>query len=254
MKGFKWVAWGFALLVAMLPAHATQASSAQAIQEMRSLGFSVCANILVYFNENGSPYELRNKQAYLQGMTRLQSLAASQRLEDVSAELSRLQSSVADTAELPQSEVELRRTSPGYTRWLLPVVDSHARLQELLDAHYRRIDNAEELQSSLHALSRDIGQLLLGYQIASFSRLGAEQWVMSAQQVLDQDQRVLDSFTGLSSLNPAVEKQLADPARQYAFSREQLFNQSGRWMPNGVGRYLGMAMLKIDQAAIELTK
>lgn len=55
MKGFKWVAWGFALLVAMLPAHATQASSAQAIQEMRSLGFSVCANILVYFNENGSP-------------------------------------------------------------------------------------------------------------------------------------------------------------------------------------------------------
>ena len=43
---------------------------------LRSLGFSVCANILVYFNENGSPYELRNKRAYLQGMTRLQSLAA----------------------------------------------------------------------------------------------------------------------------------------------------------------------------------
>src|SRR5690606_6928061 len=48
--------------------------------EMRSLGFSVCANILVYFNENGSPYELRNKRAYLQGMTRLQSLAATAEL------------------------------------------------------------------------------------------------------------------------------------------------------------------------------
>ena len=66
MKGFKWGAWGFALLVAILPAHATHASSAQAIQEMRSLGFSVCANILVYFNENGSPYEQGNKRAYLQ--------------------------------------------------------------------------------------------------------------------------------------------------------------------------------------------
>src|SRR5690554_8195500 len=168
---------------------------------MRSLGFSVSANIQVYVNKDGSAYELRNKQAYLQGMTRLQSLAASHRLEEVSADLSPLQSSVADTAELPQSEVELRRTSPGYTRWLLPVIDSHARLQELLDAHYRRIDNAEELQSSLHALSRDIGQLLLGYQIASFSRLGAEQWVMSAQQVLDQDQSVLDNFNRLYALS-----------------------------------------------------
>src|SRR5690606_36744598 len=165
-----------------------------------------------------------------------------------------LQSSVADKAELPQTEVELRRTSPGYTRWLLPVVDSHARLQELLDAHYRRIDNAEELQSSLHALSRDIGQLLLGYQIVSFSRLGAEQWVMSAQQVLDQDQRVLDNFTRLSALSPELDRALTDPARQYIFSRQQLFNQAGRWMPNAVERYLGMAMLKIDQAAIELTK
>src|SRR5690606_21004456 len=88
MTGLKWGARGSALWVALLPGHAAHAISAQALQEMRSLGLSVCANIRVYFNENGSPYELRNKRAYLQGMTRLQSLAA--------------------TAELPQSEVELR--------------------------------------------------------------------------------------------------------------------------------------------------
>lgn len=256
-SGFKWVACCFAVLVVVLPTRAAQAGSElQAIQEMRSLAFSVCANVLVYFNENGNPYEPGNRQSYQRGMTRLQSLAASQRFADVVIELEQLQSNLNDTAELPQSESELRRTSPGYTRWLLPVVDSHARLQALLDAHYARngVDDAEELQRQLHVLGRDIGQLLLGYQIASFSRLGAEQWVMSDQQVLEHDQRVLDAFTRLSALNPELGGALADPARQYTFSRQQLLNQGGRWVPNALERYLGMAMVKIDQAASELPR
>ena len=99
-----------------------------------------------------------------------------------------------------------------------------------------------------------MSQLLLGYQIASFSRLGAEQWIMPEQQMLDQDQRVLDNFTRLSALSPELDRALTDPARQYIFSRQQLFNQAGRWMPNAVERYLGMAVLKIDRVAIELPK
>lgn len=256
-SGFKWMAYCFVLLVAVLPTRVVQAGSElQAIQEMRSLAFSVCANVLVYFNENGNPYGPGNRQSYQRCMARLQSLATSQRLADVVLELEHLRSSLNDTTELPQSEAELRRTSPGYTRWLLPVVDSHARLQALLDAHYTRsdIDDAEELQRELHALSRDVGQLLLGYQIASFSRLGAQQWVMSDQQVLEHDQRVLDAFTRLPALNPELGGALVDPARQYTFSRQQLLNQGGRWVPNALERYLGMAMVKIDQAASELPR
>src|SRR5690606_30716691 len=126
--------------------------------------------------------------------------------------------------------------------------------QELLDAHYTRIgiDNAEELQGGLHALSRDMSQLLLGYQIASFSRLGAEQWIMPEQQMLDQDQRVLENFTRLSALSPWPERAPADPARQCTFSRQRSFYQAARGVTKAVQRYLGSAMLRMNRVAIEL--
>ncbi len=245
------------LAVIALTAQAQQASPAQsrlqAIQDMRSLGFLICANTLVYFNQNGNPYDPRNKKSYQQGMARLQDLADNTKFPDVSAELERLRSNLDNTESLPQTIAELRATEPSYTRVLLPVIESHAQLQMLLDQHYAesKVVEVDEVVGKLNALGRDIGQLLVGYQIASFSRLGAEMWVVSEEQIQERDKKVVEAFNQLGADYPYLVKSIKRSESQYFFVRAMLLNQGGKWAPSGVERFMGLAMVELDNIARE---
>ncbi|MHB0764078.1 hypothetical protein ACYCFC_06840 [Stutzerimonas sp. NM35] len=253
----KWASLFVLYMVIAAPAYAEQAQAKlQAIQEMRSLAFLTCANVLVYFNQNGSPYEVRNKQGYQQQMVRLRSLATSTEVPDVVAELERLQTRLDDTDKLPQESSVLRATEPSYSRVLLPVIESHAHLQVLLDKHYAQAQSGEPLreQGELHALSRAIGQLMVGYQIASFSRLGAETWVMRDEQIRERDQQVTEAFERLSAEHPEHAEALKRSARQYVFVRGVVLQQDGNWSPNGVERYMQLTITEVDQIARGLLK
>src|SRR3546814_20233598 len=74
-------------LIIAVPAQAGRIQQElQTTQELRSLAFLTCANALVYFNQNGSPYELRNKQDYPPRMLRLQTRARTLGVKDVVTE------------------------------------------------------------------------------------------------------------------------------------------------------------------------
>ncbi|MNZ33798.1 hypothetical protein D3C78_511540 [compost metagenome] len=245
------------LAVIALTAQAQQASPAQSrlqiIQDMRSLGFLVCANALVYFNQNGSPYDLRNKQSYQQGIKRLQDLAGNTNFPDIAAELERLRSHLDNVESLPQTISELRATEPSYARVLLPVIESHAQLQMLLDQQYAESKGGEVsgVFGELNALSRDIGQLLVGYQIAAFSRLGAEMWVLSEEQTEERDKNIVEAFNRLGVDYPYLGNELKRSESQYFFVRSMLLNQGGKWAPSGVERFMGISMVELDKIARE---
>lgn len=51
------------------------ASRQDDIQDMRTLTSSVTANVLIYYNINGTPYDISNGEAYRNDMAHLQWLA-----------------------------------------------------------------------------------------------------------------------------------------------------------------------------------
>lgn len=239
-------------LIIAVPAQAGRIQQElQTTQELRSLAFLTCANALVYFNQNGSPYELRNKQGYEQRILRLRSLAKSLGVADVIDEVQRLQTRLDDTDELPQTSAALRSTEPSYSRRLLPVIESHAHLQALLDAHYVQLQGDEPLGElgKLHAISRAMGELLVNYQIASFNRLGAETWILRDEKTHQLDHEVIDAFERLSAGHPALAEALEHAAREYSFVRGVILKQDGNWAPNGAERYMRSTIAEVDQIA-----
>jgi hypothetical protein len=239
-------------LIIAVPAQAGRIQhELQTTQELRSLAFLTCANALVYFNQNGSPYELRNKQDYQQRMLRLQTLARTLGYTDVVTEVQHLQTRLDDTDELPQTSAALRSTEPSYSRRLLPVIESHAHLQALLDAHYAQLQGDEPMGElgRLHAISRAMGELLVNYQIASFNRLGAETWILGDEKTHQLDHEVVGAFERLSAGHPALAEALEHAAREYSFVRSVILKQDGNWAPNGAERYMRSTITDIDQIA-----
>ncbi|HDZ56388.1 MAG TPA: hypothetical protein ENI17_17605 [Pseudomonas xinjiangensis] len=244
----------FCLLV-VSPVRAEQAGDERSlIHEMRSLASSICTNVLIFYNQSGSPFVERNRQSYQQSLLRLQSLSDRLGRPEVAEHVRALSASIDSTSELPQSGAALRATSPGFTRWLLPVVEWHAQLQSDLDVLYEAAEsNAEgKAKTDLRALSQSLNELKVGYQIAAFSRLGAEQWVMSEEAVIEHDENIVALFESLIADNPDKLQVLERSYRYYSFTRALLLDQTGNWAPNAVERFVVLAVADLDHLAAEL--
>lgn len=223
------------------------------IHEMRSLASSICANVLVFYNQNGSPFVEQNRQSYQQSLVKLEGLSSQLNRPIITEHVRTLVASVDDTSELPQSGAALRATAPGFALWLLPVVESHYQLQSDLDALYKATEpNADgKADVGLHTLSQRLSELMVGYQVAAFSRLGAEQWVMAEEAVNEHDQEVLTLFERLTGDHPDISPALERSHRYYTFTRPLLLNQTGNWAPNAVERFLALALGELNHLSVE---
>tara|TARA_R110000850_G_scaffold276258_1_gene417888 strand:- start:9086 stop:9850 length:765 start_codon:yes stop_codon:yes gene_type:complete len=218
------------------------------IHEMRVLASSICANVLVFYNQSGSPFVEQNRQSYEGKLLELNRLSSRLDRPVITERVHTLLLSVDRTSKLPQSGTALRARSPGFTLWLLPVVEAHAQLQHELDLSYRNTEPAsgEADPSDLHNLRHHLGELMVGYQVAAFSRLGAEQWVMTQNMVVEHDQQVLALFEELISAHPEQTQTLERARRYYVFTRQLLLNQTGNWAPNAVERFVSLALVELD--------
>ncbi|MEH6499423.1 MAG: hypothetical protein V7751_08535 [Pseudoalteromonas distincta] len=64
-------------LVVTSPVQADQGSNDRLlIHEMRSLASSICTNVLVFYNQNGSPFVEQNRQSYQQSLVKLEVLSS----------------------------------------------------------------------------------------------------------------------------------------------------------------------------------
>ena len=240
-------------LVVTSPVQADQGSNDRLlIHEMRSLASSICTNVLVFYNQNGNPFVEQNRQSYQQSLVKLEVLSSQLNRPIITEHVRRLVASVDDTSELPQSGAALRATAPGFTLWLLPVVESHYQLQSELDALYKATEpNAGGKAEVVHTLSQRLTELMVGYQVAAFSRLGAEQWVMAEEAVNEHDQEVLALFERLTVDHPDISPALERSHRYYTFTRRLLLNQTGNWAPNAVERFVALALGELNHLSVE---
>ncbi|HCF3627139.1 hypothetical protein QOT74_14290 [Pseudomonas aeruginosa] len=237
-----------ALLMSSALAMADGAASRQdEIQEMRTLASSVTANVLIYYNLNGTPYHIGNDEAYRNDMARLLGMATQFDHGDITEQVQNLGAAIAELKNLPQSATAARSTLSAYARWLPPVLDAHAQLDSALGALHDELPPASETRRALHDLSREIGQLLVEYQQASFPYL-ASVWLPDSQAMIRLDTSVEHRFAMLSARDVHLAQSLKAPIQDYRFVRQRLLT-SGQWAPNAVGRYLIRAMQALDTQA-----
>ncbi|MDF3842951.1 hypothetical protein P3W55_14665 [Pseudomonas citronellolis] len=216
------------------------------VQQIRSLSYSVVVNALLYYNQNGSPYEQDNARVGKQSLERLLELTGRDFPGPVHSCAEQLAQAVQELRHLPQSAAEVRSVSVPYSPWLPHVVELQARLDGLLS---QRPDTANQA-SSMRAVSHDIERLLLSYEIASFANLGADIWILDDRTMAQLDASIVERLTGLSSQYP----DLVSVQRDYQFVRRDLLNPTGHWTPTGVNRYLARAVSALNSRAESLNR
>lgn len=224
-----------------------EASRQDDIQAMRTLASSVTANVLIYYNLNGTPYDISNGEAYRNDMAHLQRLARQFGHGIIIEQVQNLDATTAGLKNLPQSGAAARSTLSAYARWRPPLIDAHAHLDSVLGALHDELPPASGTRCVLHDLSHEIGQLLLEYQQASFPYL-ASVWLPDSQAMIRLDTSVAHRFTTLSAQDVDLAQSLKAPIQDYRFVRQPL-PTSGQWAPNAVGRYLIQSMQALDTQA-----
>lgn len=214
------------------------------VQEIRSLGYSVVINALLYYNLNGSPYQQDNSRDGEQSLERLLALTGGDFSGPVHSCAEQLALAVQELRHLPQSAAEVRSVSLPYAPWLPRVVELQAQLDDLLNQQLETANQA----ATLRAVSHDIERLLLSYEIASFSNLGADLWILDDRTMAQLDASIVERLAGLSSQFP----DLVAVQRDYQFVRRDLLSPNGRWTPTGVNRYLARATSTLNSRAASL--
>jgi len=228
-----------ALLLAPPNLHASQG---QHWHELRSLGFSLSANLLAYHSEYEDIADPRRVDAYQQALqsirlhaTHLQDaelLSLSQTLEEQVGLLER--QPATDIYRLPQL--------------LNPILHSQAELDSLAGQHLTRQATDPRL-TRLHQLSLDCSRILLLYQIRTY-RFAVQTYFMTREEDSFEhlDQRIGEHFTALAN-DPQLEPALQRAQRHYLFVRDKLVNHDQNWAPGGAATYLGLSISTLDELA-----
>lgn len=212
------------------------------IERMRSLNYTVVIKLLLYYNLRGSPYEDSNLEAASLGFKQLKDLSDQLGDAPISAQVLRLQESIANLKALPNSKDGPRTIFPAFSRWLLSVVDQSGDLEQQLSAiQKKQPGEANELESLRH----DIQRLLYSYELASFQYLGADYWVLDEKTIEKLDKAVEQRFYSLMAKSPQ-DKELLDKAfREYQFVRKHILTSDGG-QPTAVERYLSRVLQVLD--------
>lgn len=234
------------MLLACARGEALGAPDRQALQEMRTMATMATANVLLYYNLNGIPYETENLEAFTHNLNRLRELSVQADDAALSEQVHRLDDAVAELKHLPQSVADSRSVWPAYARWLPGLIEAHVHLAKSLSERYDAAPEVVQAQSELHVLSHDIGRMLLSYQMASFPNFGGDIWILDEQALTALDTDIERRFAELAERDGSIAQALKAPLRDYRFVRQRLLEPAGNWAPNAVALYLAKTVLTLD--------
>src|SRR6218665_1290860 len=112
------------MLLACSRGEALGATDRQTLQEMRTLATMTTANVLLYYNLNGIPYEAERLEAFTRDLRRLRELSGQTGDVALAERVDRLGEAIASLKELPQSSAEVRAVWPPYTRWIPGLIEA----------------------------------------------------------------------------------------------------------------------------------
>lgn len=235
---------GLALIVVSLLAQpaAEAASGGREFLQLRSLGYSLMTNLLLYYNPVGAPYDPTIAAAGKQNLALMKQISTRLQNPELDGHMERLEKSVGELSNLPQSVAEARSVIPPYPLWLIPVVEEFVTLERWLSE--RDVEVQGEV-AELEALRHDIERLSFSYQMAAFQTLGSDVWVLDDTSVAQLDSSILQRLE-LLSIGDDDHLRLR---RDYRFVRGQFLDASNRRMPNGVARYVERITTRLGRLA-----
>jgi hypothetical protein len=236
------------LLIGMICSAQAHSTNQHDIQQIRSLSYSVLVNVLMYYNPNGTPYDLGTAETYQADLQLLLRKTKQLGMPEAAVQAERLSATIADLRHLPQSRADIRDVTPPYSLWLPQVIEQQTLLNALLSDLYERQTATSELQRTLHQMSWDIEQLLLSYQISTFPGLVAQAWILDERTVAALDTSIQTRFEELSA-NPELASSLGRLSVYYQSIRHNLLDPATNWSPSTVARYLLTAARQLDSLA-----
>lgn len=237
------------LLSACLWLSSAQANDAPLqLQQLRNLGFSVCASVLVQFNDYEEGVDPRRPEAYHADLASMRQIAERLQATPELVLIDAMQRQVAELEALP------RRGTNRYGHGLEALLKLQAQLdQKLAERYAEQAPDTPATTQALHALALDTGRMLLLYQARTFILLPKHTLDISEETNRQIDARIGNGFQQLAAATPELIAQLAPIQRRYQFVRDKLINFQQNWAPSGVALYLDRNIRDLDRLAASPT-
>lgn len=235
----------FALL--LLPTMARAESSVtQQLHEIRTHNFMLCANLLVYYNNQDptAAFDPAAREAYRRNLHELDPLVTA--LADkpaIAAALQGLKSSISELEQQPENARVL------YTSSLNPVMHAQNDLDEAAGAAHLEAEEKDPVIASLHQMSLDMSRLLLIHQGKGFDNLGIHSVELGEHSINRIDQRISSTYESLLNLAPEIKAELNEVWRNYSFVRQRLKADDKGGVSRSASLYLGKGVEMLDMLA-----
>ncbi|MCY1280271.1 hypothetical protein D9M70_290540 [compost metagenome] len=214
------------------------------LQQLRSTGFSVCASVLVQFNDYEEGTDPRRPETYRSDLTTMRQIAQHLQATSELTLIDAMQREITELETLP------RRGTNRYGHGLEALLKLHAQLdQKLAERYAEQTADTPATTLALHALALDTGRILLLYQARTFVLLPKPALDISEETNRQIDERIANGFQRLGSAAPDLSAPLAPIQRRYQFVRDKLINFQQNWAPSGVALYLDRNIHDLDKPA-----
>lgn len=233
------------LFVLSAPTRA-DSSLAQQLHEIRTEGFLLCANLLVYYNNQdpAGAFYPASREAYRQSLAELDTLTATLKdKEALTASLREMKSAIGQLEKQPEnSRVE-------YSTLLNPVLRAQGDFDKLAAATYQASGGQPAAVANLHQLSLDISRMLLLYESQAFSRTGIYSFEVHDNSFNEIDQRISATHKALEEQLPDAGNELKEVWRNYSFIRQRLKSSEQQVVARSASLYLGKSVAMLDRLA-----
>ena len=227
------------------PARADSAA-AQRLHELRTQGFLLCANLLVYYNNQdpAAAFYPEAREAYRRNLAELDRLtAALQDKPQLAVALREMKVAIGQLEKQPEnSRVE-------YSLGLNPVLRAQGDFDKLVAAEYQKSGEQPVKLANLHQLSLDLGRMLLLYENQAFSRTGIYSFEVHENSFKEIDQRIGTTYKALEELLPEGGDELKEVWQNYSFIRQRLKTSEHQVVARSATLYLGKGVQALDQLA-----
>lgn len=234
------------VMFALSTAARADSATAQRLHEMRSQGFLLCANLLVYYNNqdpSGAFYPA-SREAYRHNLAELERLTAAQQGQpELGAALDEMKAAIGQLEQQPEN------TRTEYSLWLNPVLRAQGDLDRRVAAAYQASGEPPASLAALHQLSLDIGRMLLLYESQAFSRTGIYSFEVHENSFNEIDQRIGATLEALEKQLPGAGSELKEVWQNYSFVRQRLKTSEQQVVARSASLYLGKSVDTLDQLA-----
>lgn len=233
------------VMFALSAAARADSATAHRLHEMRSQGFLLCANLLVYYNNQdpAGAFYPEAREAYRRNLAELERLAAAQGQPELGAALDEMKATIAQLEQQPED------TRTEYSLWLNPVLRAQGDLDRQVAAAYQASGEPPASLAALHQLSLDIGRMLLLYESQAFSRTGIYSFEVHENSFNEIDQRIGASHEAVEQQLPGAGNELKEVWQNYSFVRQRLKTSEQQVVARSASLYLGKSVATLDRLA-----